>query len=77
MTLAITVIKVIGRWIVEVHRQLDKAQPEDAGVEIDVGLWIARDCGHVMNTRNAVPQSVCSFVKTLSWAVGRVTIPAA
>src|SRR5581483_4543410 len=58
MTLTVTVIKVIGRRVVKVHRQLDKAQPEDARIEIDVGLWVTRDRGYVVNTRNAVLHTV-------------------
>ena len=63
MTLAVTVVKVIGCWIVKVYCQLNQPQAEDAAVEIDVGLRIAGDSGHVMNTRNAV-HNVCSFTNT-------------
>jgi hypothetical protein len=61
MTLAVTVVKMIGGWVVEVYRQLNQPQPEDARIEIDVGLRIAGDSGHVMNTRNAVVHGVLLF----------------
>src|SRR5450759_4922928 len=42
-------VEMIGGRIVEVHGALDEPQPEDAGVEIEISLRIARDTGNVMN----------------------------
>ena len=42
-------IKMIGRWIIEVHAALGKAQAEDLSVKIDVALRIARDGSDMMN----------------------------
>src|SRR5579883_252903 len=54
MPVAVTVVKMIGRGVVKVHRQLDQTQTEDAGIEIDVRLRMACDCRHMMNARNVV-----------------------
>src|SRR6202171_1702060 len=51
--LLITEVKVIGGRVVEVYRTLDEPEPEDAGVEIEIPLGIARDTGDVMNTGSA------------------------
>jgi hypothetical protein len=65
MTLAVTVIKVIRCWVVEVYCQLNQPQPENARIEIDVGLRIAGDSRHVMNTRNPVlhSSSFCAIIR--------------
>src|SRR6202521_707336 len=42
-------VKMIGRWIVEVHGALGKAQAEDLSVKIGVALRIARDGSDMMN----------------------------
>ena len=44
---------MIGRGIVEVYGALDEPEAEDAGVEIEIPLGIARDTGDVMNTGSA------------------------
>ena len=44
----VTVIEVIGLRGVEVHRLLDQPQTERAGVEVDVGLRVCGDGGHVV-----------------------------
>src|SRR5579875_908920 len=54
MPVAVTVVKMIGRGVVKVHRQLDQTQTEDAGIEIDIRLRMACDCRHMMNARNVV-----------------------
>src|SRR5579875_513704 len=54
MPVAVTVVKMIGRGVVKVHRQLDQTQTEDARIEIDVRLRIPCDCRHMMNARNFV-----------------------
>src|SRR5204863_4080887 len=37
------------RRIVEIHGALDESQSEDAGVEIEIALWVAGDAGDVVN----------------------------
>ena len=37
----VAIIKVIGAGIVEIHRLLDEAQPDDARVEIQVARGLA------------------------------------
>jgi hypothetical protein len=53
IALLITEVEVIGGRVVEVYRTLDEAETEDAGVEIEIPLGIARDTGDVVNTGSA------------------------
>jgi hypothetical protein len=46
-------IKMIGCGIVEIHGPLYQAQPESAGVEIEISLWVTGDSGYVMNPGRA------------------------
>ena len=44
---------MIGRRVVKVYGALDEPEAEDAGVEIEIPLRIARDTGDVVNTGGA------------------------
>jgi hypothetical protein len=45
----VAVVEVIGAGVVEVDGLLDQAQPENAGVKVEVALGRAGDGGHVMD----------------------------
>src|SRR5690242_15062550 len=45
----VPVIKVISRWIIEIHGAFGKTQSEHVRVEIDVVLRITGDGGDMMN----------------------------
>ena len=45
----VTVVEMIGRWVIEVDRLLDEAQSEIARVEIEILKGIAGDCRHMMD----------------------------
>ena len=45
----VAVVQVVSVGVVEVHRPLHQAKPEDAGVEVDVPLHITRDHRDVMD----------------------------
>jgi hypothetical protein len=45
----VTEVEVIGGRIVEVYSPLDEPQPQNAGVEVEISLRIARDTGDVVN----------------------------
>ena len=51
---------MIGGRVVEVYGTLDEPEPEDAGVEIEIPLGIARDTGDVMNTGSAEAHGIDS-----------------
>ena len=42
-------IEVVSGGVVEVYGALDEPQAENAGVEIEIPLGVARDTGNVMN----------------------------
>jgi hypothetical protein len=46
----VSVIEMIGARIVEVHRFLDKSQPEYMGVEGEIALGSSTDCSDMMET---------------------------
>jgi len=60
VSLLITEVEVIGGRVVEVYGTLDEPEPEDAGVEIEIPLGIARDTGDVVNTGSAEAHRVDS-----------------
>src|SRR6202035_3891210 len=45
----VAVVEVVAAGVVEVDRLLDQAQPEDAGVEVDVLLRVASDGGDMVD----------------------------
>ena len=47
-------IEVVGAGIVEIDGELDQAEPEDAGVEIDAALGVGRDRGDVVDAGDGV-----------------------
>jgi hypothetical protein len=53
ISMFITEVEVIGCRIVKVYGALDEPEAEDAGVEIEIPLGIARDTGDVVNTGSA------------------------
>src|SRR5262249_450509 len=53
MTDVVAVIKMVGAGVVEIHRLLDEAQPEHAGVEIEVAVRFPGNGRHVVNSRHA------------------------
>src|SRR6267143_3202045 len=59
-SLLFTEVEVIGGRVVEVYGTLDEPEPEDAGVEIEIPLGIARDTGDVMNTGSAEAHGIDS-----------------
>src|SRR5712691_10004265 len=44
----ITVIEVVGFWVVVVHGELDQSKPQEVGVEIDVLLRFPGNGGYMM-----------------------------
>src|ERR1700685_1213107 len=48
----VAIIEMIGAGIVEVHRLLDEAQPDDASIEIPITLGLAGNRSDVMDARH-------------------------
>src|SRR4029077_19155309 len=48
----VAIIEMIGAGIVEVHRLLDEAQPDDARVEIQIARGLTGNRRDVMNARH-------------------------
>src|SRR6476620_943689 len=53
----VAIIEVIGAGIIEVHRLLDKAQPQRARVEVEISGRLARYRGYVMDASHRSPLS--------------------
>src|SRR6266496_2197303 len=66
-------VEVIGLRVVEVHRTLDQAEPEQAGVEIQVSLRVTRDGGDVMKAEDAGHDTLCACASTNQshWSIPR------
>src|SRR6266567_2951498 len=58
MTQLITIIQVVGPWVVKVHGQLHQPKTEHTGVEIDVALRVAGNRRHMMNSENISTHSL-------------------
>jgi hypothetical protein len=63
--LFITEVEVISGRVVEVYGTLDEPEAEDAGVEIEISLGIARDTGYVVNTGSAEAHRIDSCLASL------------
>jgi hypothetical protein len=63
--LVITEVEVIGGRVVEVYGTLDEPETEDAGVEVEIPLGIARDTGDVVNTGSAEAHRIDSCLAIL------------
>ena len=46
----VAIIEVIGAGIVEIHRLLDEAQADDAGIKFPIALGLAGNRGDVMDS---------------------------
>src|SRR5688572_7036104 len=60
---------MVGSRVVEVYRTLDEPEPESAGVEVEVSLWVTGYTGDVMNTGTAEthrPDSCLAFLRNLA-----------
>src|SRR4030095_8262943 len=56
--LGVAIVEMIGLGIVIVNREFDKSQAENAGIEIQIPLRVARNRRHVMNAENFFTHSV-------------------
>lgn len=63
--LLIAEVEMIGGRVVEVYGTLDEPEAEDAGVEIEISLGIARDTGDVVNTGSAEAHRIDSCLASL------------
>jgi hypothetical protein len=50
MTDAVAVVEMIAPRVIEVHRELNQAKPENAGVEIEVTLRVTSYGGNMMDS---------------------------
>src|SRR4029078_7037877 len=48
----IAIVKMVAPRVIEVARELHQPEPEDAAVEIDIGLRVTADGGDVVDTRD-------------------------
>jgi hypothetical protein len=48
----VAIIEMVGAGIVEVHRLLDEAQPDDASIKIQIARSVAGNRRDVMDTRH-------------------------
>jgi hypothetical protein len=69
ITMLVAEIKMVSSRIVEIYGALYEPEPESAGVEVEIPLWVARDTGDVMNTGGAEAHrtdSCLAFLGTLA-----------
>src|SRR5215212_9422772 len=69
----ITIIQMVRRGVVEIHRFLDQPQTKQPGVKIDIRLRVRCDRSEMMESGNVVVHEF-SFLPDLAMArLGRVT----
>src|SRR5258708_3357456 len=50
----IAIVEMIGARIIKVDGLLDQALPQDAGIKINILLWVCHDGGEMMQASNGV-----------------------
>ena len=49
MTDLISIVKMVGAWVIEVDGHFHQSQPKQAGVEVYIALRVTCNGGHVMD----------------------------
>src|SRR5690606_32707176 len=69
---AVSKVEVVAAGIVKVHRLLDQAQTEHAGVEIDRALGIAAYNGNVVESLYPSIHRVIPFYLSAQWQIANL-----